>query len=32
LNTKVQRCWETPSQPSGSSGGEVEKAKVKVGK
>jgi hypothetical protein len=32
LNTKVQRYWETPSQPGGSCGGEDEKAKIKVGK
>ena len=31
LNTKVQRYWETPSQPSGSCGSEDEKVKIKVG-
>ena len=33
MNTKVQRCWVTPSQPNEAyvDGGEDEKAKVKVG-
>ena len=33
MNTKVQCCWVTPSQPSEAyvDGGEDEKAKVKVG-